>query len=262
MQIKTNNNRRIIHCSYCNQVGHNIKFCNDESLNSFNIRISFQKEKINIVYGNRQLSIADKRSQFRLWLMDIFENEIAIIKAYSIRYCDGKLNNSNSTHIEKIIDKIFPLDIEENNILLGKDVNKIYNTNILENYIKITNSYFQKVENEMIYYLTKELLNFENLYSYIDIQYLAKHITEDICLLKKIDLEYSISIINIDENDIRTECSICYENKNQCDIVEYECKHKFCCDCVINIIKTNKSDNLLTCAYCRKVIKNVKLYKT
>ncbi len=50
------------------------------------------------------------------------------------------------------------------------------------------------------------------------------------------------------------ECSICYNNMNVSTVVELNCNHQFCVNCVNELFKLNY---VPMCALCREPIKNV-----
>jgi hypothetical protein len=54
---------------------------------------------------------------------------------------------------------------------------------------------------------------------------------------------------------VELECNICYELNNNENFIELNCNHKFCKECVKNILKTCRSDfKDPCCAYCRTII--------
>jgi hypothetical protein len=55
---------------------------------------------------------------------------------------------------------------------------------------------------------------------------------------------------NADQYEVN-ECAICYENVTGHHMVQFNCKHEFCSGCVVNTLKTVKSRDMPTCAFCR-----------
>lgn len=218
------------HCSFCYKVGHTIKSCNDSRINLMDMKIKYRKEMYSYQFPS-DLSL--QKENMTYWLVDV---QSELIRAYSIRYCDGKTSQNISAHIDKIIEKIYPNETRSRTI--NTDYEDIQNEQFIE---EITN------------YLTERLTD-ENLESLNNIiQIILDSRTNE---TKKIDLYYRIKNINKKQSKENTECSICYDNNDIINMVEYNCKHSFCVDCVekmLDAYKNDKDNNLkLCCALCRE----------
>lgn len=248
------------HCSFCNRTGHNIRNCNDVRLELFDNNIKFKKSYYSYLHNNYNV----EKDNFELWL---FEQNINVVKAYAIRYCDGRVNENISTLIEKIISKIYPNN-DEINISNMENINDQTQTNNQEQ----STSQFQEREilnNEIRDYLISRIgiqdVNTANEIVRIinDLNIVDELIdTLNPYLSRNNKLNYKIINLTKKESNKNNECCICYNNINILDMVVYNCEHSFCVTCVKKILNTSKeNDTKISCALCRENITSLNLYK-
>jgi len=285
--IQRNTNQR--HCSFCNKTGHNIKSCNDIRINDLDMKIKYRKELYTYLYGNFN---SQKNAMYN-WLISI---QVAYTRAYSIRYCDGKTSQNISTHIDNIMNKIYPVDIEEENIDNNDDLlnfvsflnqNEDDNNNDEQNHNEHntenntedntendtennnnnnnnnsnnnTNSLTQEITNYLLLSLTTE--NMESINNLVQI-ILNSRLNKK----EKIELYYRIKNITKKQSKQYVECNICYESDKIVNKIEYNCKHSFCVKCVKEMLNTYENDTNenkkdFCCALCREKIEILTLLK-
>lgn len=104
MSTNPNFRQRLVsqrHCSYCLRAGHNIKSCDDGRLLVFDINLKHKKEVFRLLNHNLQ----NEKQEMNNWLHNQNQH---LTKGYAIRFCDSRVNNAMTLHIQKIIDKIYP----------------------------------------------------------------------------------------------------------------------------------------------------------
>lgn len=223
---RMNTNQR--HCSFCYGVGHTIKTCNDPRITLMDLKIKYRKETYSYQFPS---DISSQKEAMTYWLIDV---QSELIRAYSIRFCEGKTSQNISSHIDKIIDKIYPR--QNQNVYVEPEISDEQNNQFIE---EITNYLQERLTDQ-------NLQNLNNIVHMI----LESRTNET----KKVELYYRIKNINKKQSTETIECNICYDNSDIINMVEYNCKHSFCVRCVEKIIESYKKDKNntdLCCALCR-----------
>jgi len=215
---RLNNLRNISRCcSFCRQQGHNISNCNDERIINFGLECLIRKQVCDLT--------ADSKHNFKEWVMNYYLTvDAEIVKAYGISKCDCRLRSSIYVIIEKIIDKMYPADYIE------EDIIPIMQDDLM---------------------LTARILQFLRYYSQINPEELEANQRFNITtIVESLDETKSAEIC---------DCAICYgEDLQMKTFVTLNCQHKFCKDCLKNSFKSVQ--RVPTCALCRSEITTIIVY--
>jgi hypothetical protein len=252
-RISSNNSKR--HCSFCYSVRHNIKKCDDIRLELLDSSISYKKEYFKYRFNDVNI----EKEYFEKWL---FEQNINTIKAYSIRYCDSKINETIARHIEKIINKIYPNNSDLNMTTISENTDLNNNSNVepdsetlnneIRNYIMSIGLESIEDANEIV-----RIVNDLNI-----VNDLIRNINPSLARDRKIDLEYKINNLTRKESINKDECCICYDSVNVLNMIKYNCQHSFCVMCVKKTLNSSQRDNKdIVCALCREKVSFLNLYK-
>lgn len=93
-----------------------------------------------------------------------------------------------------------------------------------------------------------------------EIEWYIDH-TGDYSLLNQLNQNHLQFIVdtNVKNNNdnILTECNICYDEHNHDDFVKLACNHEFCHNCILKQLNTKNYN----CSYCRVKINNITVRK-
>ena len=114
---RLNNLRNITRrCSFCREQGHNISNCNNQQIINFGNECLIKKHVCDLTVNSK--------NNFKEWLISYYlsPNGGEVVHAYAISKCGCRLHSTIDTIIEKIIDKMYPADyIEEEIIPINQD---------------------------------------------------------------------------------------------------------------------------------------------
>lgn len=262
--IINQNQTNVRHCSFCYKTGHTIRTCNDSRINLMDIKIKYKKEMLYIYYPN---DLHLQRQTMTFWLLDMRSE---LIKAYSIRFCGGKSSQNISSHVDNIIKNIYPIEqtYEEPNPEepiseepISEDPIPEAPSNQIEenNNDELNEQFIQEMTGYLQERLTDQSLNNINHLIQIILQN-RNQISE------KISIYYRMKNISYKKSKETSECSICYDNIKDIDMIELNCKHKFCVYCIKEMIFSYENDKNTNkkkpcCALCREKIEIFTLHK-
>jgi hypothetical protein len=244
-------------CSFCRLKGHNINKCNSDRLLEFEVICADIVKNINT------------KMEFKNWLIENYNNDSLLIKAFAIRKTRVSTNNI-SIYMDLITEYIFTT--YKNNLQLEEE-NLEENIDIYDNYIEndLLNLLFQ-IRNNYIIESLQEALIHQNMERMLQIEMAIAYLFNPYTNLNNVNNERNINNIIIsrknlinctlhkNEKDNFNEicnCSICYDIINLNKFVILDCNHEFCDNCIIKTLQMNK--NIIPCcALCRAEIKNIK----
>jgi len=149
------------------------------------------------------------------------------------------IENNTDLIIDWIIDRNPDLNIINHRIYATVNTyNIINNYNITNNNItnnNITNDITNDITNN-IFHETEDFIPFTYFNIPVNINYVLGRVT-----------------ISSEHEDLN--CCVCMETKNNTQICELNCLHKFCCSCIITHIRKNRNNSL--CPLCRTKITSV-----
>ena len=221
---------RINCCSFCKSNQHNIKLCNDPLLLKFGDNLLKKKRMLSEIIS---IILSDKIAYFEIWINN---QPIKLIKSYALRFCGAKSKNNSRMLVESIINYIWNIEINEVNLEVNSQINTLINTST----ISFENNLIQNSHN----YLDMELSEF------------LGRIRQDYTQLnesRKFNIKTILSI-GIKSLDSKEECDICYEDKEEKEMITLNCNHKFCGICVKQILKKCNIKCVPNCALCREKI--------
>ena len=272
--------RRQQACSFCRSPGHNIIRCNDDRLTDFEA-LCLTKLR---VFESHNL---DTRQLFKNWLIETqitnSENQ-HLLKSFAIKKCRAVSTCDILTCVTYITEYIYTSYSLQRNIFVNhgngngqttSTIGQISSTTgqissttsltqfINENNTRILNQIEQHNEiNNQINLLHLDIAR-ELLYSLV-YQDSVNRYNEEQILNKK----FNISLLLDTNNDIKennnsinqnnkSDCNICLENKENSTFVRFGCKHEFCKECVVQCLKNDRRAEPC-CALCRAEIKTCK----
>ena len=212
---RLNNLRNITRrrCSFCGVSGHNIRNCNNEQIIIFGNECEIKKHLCDLTL--------DSKNNFKEWLMNYYlrPNKAEVVRAYAVSKCGCRGRSNIDIIIEKIIDKMYPADyIEEEIIPVNQD-----DAMLAVRFLRFLRYYSPMVPEE-----SNQTFNIIGTVVLLD-----ENKSEEIC-----------------------DCAICYEEELQVkNFVTLNCQHKFCKDCLKNCLKSLQ--RVPTCALCRAEITNI-----
>ena len=228
-------------CSYCRGAGHIVSNCNNPTLLELELFFLEKKREFQNMHAPIQ--------HFTSWLLEVLtvtNGGSHLIKSYAIRKCNGRVRDDIFTSISKIVNYIYREDAPSLDYIpihepvggyvyysndLMRTLIDVVNFNIYVNNINLTNNPIQ--------YMNPFINTMNNLQPVNNTNY-TKQIQ---CNFKEVKDQIELSI--------QTECSICYDAKEEREYITIDCGHKFCKDCSINIVKTKA---VPCCALCRHEI--------
>lgn len=150
-------------------------------------------------------------------------------------YFNLKFNKSSADDIiKKYYDYYYSIDNDNCEILFDKK--------ILDNNIK------KSIILDGIYIFIKKCNNLK-----IDFEYeYVKHIKQ---------WSVNSNIMNLNDNELSTQCPICFECNNLSKIVKTDCNHSYCYNCFSNMKKFLKPYHIPLCPLCRTPAKELCIYQ-
>lgn len=209
-----NRTRQLIRrCSFCRCAGHNVTNCNDERLVNFNESLVEKKNELQY--------LPDAVTYFQVWLISL---DPELIKAYAVRYCGANMRTNIELCVVKILQHIWLTEIQTEININTEDYIPLIQEIIRENNIEYLDLRLSTFLHEIT---SQELQSSEN----------RKH---------NIKVTLCIQI-----NDELEDCSVCYNDIKNSDMVTLNCNHRFCGTCVKKILITCNIDKTACCALCR-----------
>lgn len=257
MSEQTETQPRVNRCSYCRREGHKINGCNDITIETFivGLRIKYnsvminQTGNMNIVYDYidriRDTAKAAAVSRANARLSDSYATKVNKLIAFVSTEWQERQNNINIRRQELFQEERtrerqrptvgglrLPVPPPSRQYNLDRRAT-IYNINELG----VTNLSWED--------LPRPARLFSHLYD-IEVSHVSQESDNRTWEIK--------SIYIIDKNTIeeKEECPICYEeNIESNDILETNCNHRFCKNCICNYVDSFKSYKVPTCPLCR-----------
>jgi hypothetical protein len=233
-------------CSFCKEPGHNIKNCTDNRLLDFEYDCS--------VHVQNAMSMLD----FTFWINEAYSANKELLKSYAVN--KGLIKNKHkhsffecckkiSSYLCEIYKPEFSVEENEEESLESMMLNLVERFGTQSE--RFTMPQFEIQDNVGI-----ERILMREMLAYMLVRDMFNPGEENNAVVKrKINLT-SKNIIYIDTNEL-CECGICLNDKMEKDIIELQCVHQVCKECVIQIIQTKKDGNP-TCPYCRAEIIGLK----
>ena len=214
----TRTRQLIRRCSCCRSEGHNISQCNDSMLLNFQTILTSRRDELREIPS---IDVDNKIAYFETWL---YGQDHHLVKSYAMRFCGAYARNTIEICAAKIINSIWNVnqDIWGNNQSQTQD------------FISLPDS--ENMERAVEYLL--ELRNNRN------------QPDEN----RKFDI---IPILCSESSNLQEDCSICYEEIVNSNMVSLNCAHKFCGTCLSQTFKKCNPNNVPCCALCRTKIEYV-----
>lgn len=161
----------------------------------------------------------------------------------------NEINNYNFINNDDL--QINNVESEEQwNIDRSPDFNLIYN---LEN---IINQHFDEIFAEGIEAIMNDTAQFntdENIDNIPELDTADDFIPFQYIQINQFTIESEVNQLQVSEEE--RECTICYETRDYHDISQINCGHKFCGNCLIEIIRINRIEP--HCPLCRHDITHI-----
>ena len=233
-------------CSFCKEPGHNIKMCNDNRLIDFENDCS--------VHVHNAMSMLD----FSFWINDAYSDNKQLLKSYALN--KGLLKKKEKYTFFECCKKIscYTCEIYKPEFLVEEN-EEVSLESMLVNLVdhfgdqseRFTMPQFEIQDNVGI-----ERIVMREMLSYMLLRNILNPGEENHVVVKR---NINLSFKNDENEDIHKlcECTICLNDKMVKDIIELQCDHQVCKECVVQIIQTKKDGNP-TCPYCRAEITGLK----
>ena len=212
-------------CSFCNDIGHNIRTCTDIRITDFENDCRMSKVLSDLSNNSH--------NTFKQWLMDYYlDIDREVVKAFSISKCNCRVNSNVDIIIDRITNYIYEEPEETLDYIAFPAIPEI-----------------------------PELLDGSSgVNTNVSILSLYDSISTD--RTDKFNITTNIETIDEKQSEEICECVICYEDGLQRkNIVTLSCQHKFCKDCVKGCLKnTPVYKDLPRCALCRADISEITIY--
>ena len=245
--------QNVRHCSYCKDPNHVINFCNHPSLHQFELELMDRKEFINTNYLNESLS--SKINYFETSIFYVIPLERSLkkkVRAFATSKCGSLANKLYYEHFKSISKYIWYDELEAERIIRQNEVDTIIN---------LLNINPTELNRETIVGNNGEILGWIDRSPDTALNRLLMYSENLLRALippeKKYMIQKSEIYKEILNENIHKDCSICYEEKEQCCFVKLNCEHEFCGTCVKTIIDKN---NKPSCAFCRTNIEKLEVY--
>jgi len=244
LSVIPNTRRTTRCCSFCKEYGHNIKNCNDNRLVDFEQDCS--------VHVHNMMSMLD----FTLWIKDAYSDNKDLLKSYAVN--KGLMKNKYSHTFFECCEKIsrYTCEIYKPEFIVDEDGSlESLLLSLTEQFgnqsERIAMPQFEIQDNAGI-----ERIVMREMLSYMVLRNLLNPVEENPVVVKS---KINLSFENNENEDIHQlcECTICLNDRMVKDIIELQCEHKVCKECVVKIIET-KNDAKPTCPYCRAEITGIK----
>jgi hypothetical protein len=204
-------------CSFCRMQGHTVNRCNSNELNHYENLLNLKK--YTLLHRNN-LTVYQKIFEFEQWLTASAVDDSSYVKAYAVKKCGCYTRDRIGKCITFVTRFIWAMELSQ---LVFVEQNLFENEHREDGwFIDLTGDY-----------------NLSNTNKYNNI--------EITCLEKE---------INTEEGGKLTECSICYEEIEDLNMVKFNCNHDFCGLCVKTIIEKNNNP---CCAFCRCKIEKIEV---
>ena len=227
-------------CSYCRGEGHNVTNCNNTTLLELELFFLEKKSEFSIMNAPQQ--------HFTTWLMEVLtivDGGTHLIKSYAIRKCNGRSRDDIFTSISKIVQYIYREDAPVLDYIpihepVGSEA--YYSNDRMRTLIDVVNFniYINNVQINRNLYMNSFINSVNNLSPITH----TNNFKQIHCNFKEVKDQSELSI--------KSDCSICYDTKEEREYIAVDCGHKFCKDCSINLVKTKV---VPCCALCRSEIR-------
>lgn len=209
------------HCSYCREIGHNIRTCQDPSIKEeLNTYLAFWIGP-DLILEN---IISFTEHARRVLRRQIKKESRHLIRAISIRYCEPVSNPSLAKHIDNIVDRIAAEAVRVN------EMNE-----------EQREQWCMEVTGMSMWDWQDHLDDIDEEIADADAEP-KKHPVYDI-------------ILNLaaEPSECHEECAICQEEKPADRFDKTQCSHSFCHECITTHLES-KQYNRASCPLCRTEI--------
>ena len=224
----TRTRQLIRRCSCCRSEGHNITQCNDQRLLNFQENLTNRRDELREIYS---INTNDKITYFETWL---YGQDHHLIKSFAMRFCGAYSRNNLQICVSKIISLIWNVQADI--------LQPIHDYTPLPPPISILD-----ISQYPVGYTDLRLAEILS-----DLRNRDEIVDEN----RKFEI-IPILCVETEELDVKEECNICYEEKQNCNMVMLNCKHKFCGVCISKSLKKCNKFKLPNCAMCRTKIDSI-----
>jgi hypothetical protein len=239
-------------CSYCGNISHNIRNCDNPFITVYYVNIKFQYlDCINLNPINPQLIFTTTVSRIY---------NLSIIKAVSVKFTNSPAYLNKTAHLIKLFEHFS--HIGSNTVFRTPDP--------IPSYAQDLNADYEAPE-EIHWYIDRMPSPTARIYTR---RYLMQDLIEvvdelipfhhdglyDDSSLKKYCIKPILKADDTNNNINKTleDCPICYEHMDKIDSVTLNCNHKFCGTCIQSVLKTQRfKDCTPSCALCRESINTI-----
>ena len=243
---------RISRCSYCSRLGHNIRGCNDPTIDILHQRL------IDIYIENSTLFTEDVRAHhFRFAICIVFD--LKQIKVLAVKYTNCTANQTKYVYAQHLCN------------YLSATIDLNFRPQV--NTITIPVVTILPQEQEILWFIDRNPST--TLLGNLLIQTRRDAITTRFMPQPQPqnNKKYSINAIMLcteseSELALKNDCPICYEPTKNIDLINLNCSHRFCGECIKSTLESyNNRNNSPCCALCRSditsfEIKNPEIYNS
>jgi|LauGreDrversion4_2_1035121.scaffolds.fasta_scaffold24534_4 hypothetical protein len=222
------------HCSFCGNIGHDIRFCDSPDIPSIehtiaNIYVSNLQESVIL-----ELNDVETEARFVNTLLQRFllRNIRVLAVTSGLATASGYNKSQYATVIYKYYHQTFLTLIDIINLVNNEENTNNHVRNLLEEF------------NEAVINGSGSIIN--NNFNITPVLNIAILNDED-SIEDESKLDATIC-----------ECGICLEdNITLKQMVKLNCEHSFCSGCIVRVLETTSVDKVPTCAFCRAGITDI-----
>ena len=249
-------------CSYCGNISHNIRNCDNPFITVYYVNIKFQYlDCIN-------LNPIDPQLIFTTTVSRIYN--LSIIKAVSVKFTNSPAYLNKTSHLIKLFEHFS--HIGSNTVFRTPDPIPPYAQDLNADYEapEEIHWYIDRIPSPNLLFnfnsqRIKRQIDLNLIYDYIQAEDefipISRNLNNEFdSSSKKYCITPILSDHNTNTNDLVLEedCPICYEQIGCIDSVLLNCNHKFCSSCVISTLSHQRFKRCNpSCALCRQTITNM-----
>lgn len=248
------NNEHFTMCSFCGYIGHDIRSC--ESPEILSIEQSFAQLYVDNLCESTYLQLNSVQTEeffvYKMTSRYLLRHIRVVAVTTGLARASGFTKADYAALIYRLYTQMF-ITIASGNYVPNN--NSESNSNNIASYVRNLIDEFNLAAENAVNTINATNTNTNNVSTKFNISLI-------------LDMSQSTSSItssdtNLDTNSITSyntdcECGICLEhNIEKKNMVSLNCKHSFCCNCVVRVLEMTSPSKTPCCAFCRAGITDI-----
>lgn len=241
------NNNNFTMCSFCGYIGHDIRSC--ESPEILSIEQSFAQLYVDNLCESTYLQLNSIQTEesfvYKMTSRYLLRHIRVVAVTTGIARASGFTKADYAALIYRLYTQMF-ITIASDNYVPNNDSES--NSNNISSYVRNLIDEFNSVAGNAVNTINATNTNATNNVS--------TKFNISVILDTNLDTSYNTSSDTSSNTDC--ECGICLEhNIEKKNMVNLNCKHSFCCNCIVRVLEMTSPSKTPCCAFCRAGITDI-----